>query len=154
MVNIQGDEPFIDPADIDKAIKPFLDESSLNVSTLAVKITGKPDLNDENKVKVVMDKNGYALYFSRSCIPYKMNNASEKPNSVTNSVYYKHLGLYVFRKNYLLKFCSMKKSRLEKTEKLEQLRILENGDRIKVVITKKESFSVDTKKDLKIANRT
>lgn len=153
VVNIQGDEPFIDPSNIDKAIRPFISDRSLNVSTLAVKITDKYEMDDENKVKVVMDKNGYALYFSRSSIPYEMNSASVKTRKNLNKVYYKHIGLYVFRKSYLIKFCAMKKSKLEKTEKLEQLRILENGDKIKVIITKIDSFSVDTVKDLKFANR-
>ena len=153
VVNIQGDEPFIDPSNIDKAIKPFLNDRTLNVSTLAVKIIDNSELENENKVKVVLDKYGFALYFSRSCIPYEMNHASVNTRKILNIEYFKHIGLYVFRKSYLIKFCTMKKGILEKAEKLEQLRILENGDKIRVIITKKDSFSVDTKKDLDLANR-
>ncbi|MDQ3021094.1 MAG: 3-deoxy-manno-octulosonate cytidylyltransferase [Bacteroidota bacterium] len=144
VVNIQGDEPFIDPKNIDKAIKPLIDDKKINVSTLAYKFTDSIELIDANKVKVVFDKNNFALYFSRNVIPYCVNNLNvEKFN------YYKHIGLYVFRKSFLLKFSKMKTSYLENAEKLEQLRILENGEKIKVVLTKKDSFSIDTIKDLK-----
>lgn len=143
VVNIQGDEPYIDPGNIDKAIQPLLKEKKINVSTLAIRFRNVRDLEDINKVKVVMDENNFALYFSRSVIPFDMQRLS-----VNKVAYYKHIGLYVYRKNFLEKFAQMKKTNLEKTEKLEQLRILGNGEKIKVVITNKDSFSVDTLEDL------
>jgi len=152
VVNIQGDEPFINPGNIDKAVKPMIDDPKLNVSTLAVAITNPLDFKDVNKVKVVFDKKGYALYFSRSCIPHVSDsNAGDFLNGKCSI--YKHIGLYVYRKNYLLKFCRMKMSCLEKSEKLEQLRILENGEKIKVILTGKDSVSVDTSEDLKRVNK-
>ncbi len=149
VVNIQGDEPFIDPMNIDRAIKPFLNDQSLNVSTLAVRIKNVIDLPDHNKVKVVMDKNYNALYFSRNIIPYDTKNNPGLKLELKNNAYYKHIGLYVYRKKYLEKYVKLRKSSLEKSENLEQLRILENGEKIRVVIVKKESLSVDTPDDLK-----
>ncbi|MEO8664118.1 MAG: 3-deoxy-manno-octulosonate cytidylyltransferase [Ignavibacteria bacterium] len=153
IVNIQGDEPYIDPGNIDKAIEPFLKDKHLKVSTLAIKIKTLADLLDENKVKVVMDKNNYALYFSRNSIPFDMKHNPSRLWSLNGNKYYKHIGLYVYRRDFLLKFPKLKKSYLENTEKLEQLRILENGEKIKVVLTNKESFSVDTKSDLELINK-
>jgi 3-deoxy-manno-octulosonate cytidylyltransferase (CMP-KDO synthetase) len=144
IVNIQGDEPYINPKDIDKAIKPLLSDKTLNVSTLAVEMS--KNLQDYNKVKVVFDKNNNALLFSRSMIP---NNFK----SIAKLKYYKHLGLYVYRKNYLLKFNKTKQTDIELAESLEQLRILWMGEKIRVVITKEDSISIDTKPDLrKISN--
>ena len=142
VVNIQGDEPFINPLNIDKAIKSLITDKSIQVSTLCTKIKNKGEIDNPNVVKVVSDKEGFALYFSRHAIPFNRNN--------TKSVsYYKHIGLYVYRKDYLMKFIKMKPSKLELAEKLEQLRILENGERIKVVVTNVESITVDTENDLK-----
>lgn len=152
VVNIQGDEPFIDPGNIDKAISPFFTDKSVNVSTLAVRIKDLADVLDENKVKVVIDKKGYAIYFSRNFIPYDMRHNPGQSWSLDGIKYYKHIGLYVFRKKYITRFAGMKKSPLETAERLEQLRIIENCEKIKVVITKKDSFSVDTMEDLKLAN--
>ena len=149
VVNIQGDEPFIDPKNIDIAIEPLLKDRLLNVSTLAFKITDPLDLENENKVKVVLDKNDYALYFSRNYIPFDMEHNPAKVWTLKDRKFYKHIGLYVYRKSFLLRFSKMKKSYLEGVEKLEQLRILENGDKIKVVITKKDSVSIDTMEDIK-----
>lgn len=148
VVNIQGDEPFIDPLNIDKAIKPFLKDKLLNVSTLAIRIKDFTDLQDHNKVKVVIDMNNNAMYFSRNFIPYDMKNNPEQKFDLNKNAYYKHIGLYVYRKKYLEEFVKLKKSSLEKAENLEQLRILESGEKIKVVITKKESPAVDTPADL------
>lgn len=142
VVNIQGDEPFINPANIDKAIMPLVKDKNINVSTLCTKIKNKDEINNPNVVKVVTDKKGFALYFSRYAIPYNRDD-------VKGVSYYKHIGLYVYRKDYLMKFVKMKPSKLELTEKLEQLRILENGGRIKVVITNIDSITVDTVSDLK-----
>lgn len=142
VVNIQGDEPFIDPGNIDIAIRPLLEEKNLNVATLACKFTSAADLEDVNKVKVVFDKNYFAMYFSRNIIPYDVDDILTVEN------YFKHIGLYVYRKDFLLKFSKMKMSKLEKPEKLEQLRILENGEKIKVVLTNKDSVSIDTPEDI------
>lgn len=149
VVNIQGDEPFIDPENIDKAIEPLISDKKINVSTLAIRIKNFTDLKDHNKVKVVIDKNNNALYFSRNFIPYDMKNNPEQKFDLKKNAYYKHIGLYVYRKKYLEEFVKLKKSSLEKAENLEQLRILESGEKIKVVITKKESPAVDTLADLK-----
>lgn len=140
IVNIQGDEPFINPKDIDNAIKPLLKDDTLNVSTLAVELSN--DINNVNKVKVVFDKNNNALLFSRSLLP---NNFK----SIAKLIYYKHLGLYVYRKNFLLKFNKTKQTTIELAESLEQLRILWMGEKIRVVLTKEDSISVDTKSDLR-----
>lgn len=141
VVNIQGDEPMIDPRNIDKAIEPLIKNRTINVSTLSYKISDKKEIANPNVVKVVADSNGNALYFSRSTIPFN------RDNSKTN--YFKHIGLYVYRKDYLIKLIKMKPSRLELTEKLEQLRILESGEKIKVIETKIDSHSVDTPADLR-----
>jgi 3-deoxy-manno-octulosonate cytidylyltransferase (CMP-KDO synthetase) len=141
IVNIQGDEPLIDHRNIDKAIKPLLTDKKLNVSTLCVRIRNQDEIDNPNVVKVVFDKNGYALYFSRYPIPYNRDRDQRIE-------YYKHIGLYVYRKNYLLRFIKLKQSRLEKSEKLEQLRILENGEKIRVVVTDVDSINIDTIEDL------
>lgn len=158
VVNIQGDEPYIDPRNIDLAIEPLIKDRNLDVSTLAIKIKEVNDLKDANKVKVVIDKNNFALYFSRNCIPFdmlemvNMEQKSSKNFVLGKKIFYKHIGMYVYRKNYLLKFANMKMGYLEKMEKLEQLRILENGDKIKVMLTRKDSVSVDSAEDLKKLN--
>ncbi|MBI5403313.1 MAG: 3-deoxy-manno-octulosonate cytidylyltransferase [Ignavibacteriae bacterium] len=139
VVNIQGDEPFIDYKNIDKAIEPLISNEKINVSTLAIKIKDKKEICDSNKVKVVFDNNNTALYFSRSVLPFNRDGGKTD--------YYKHIGLYVYRKKYLMKYKNLNQTKLEASEKLEQLRILENGEKIKVVITKTDSFSVDTKED-------
>ena len=150
VVNVQGDEPFIDPNNIDIAIEPLLKDRMLNVSTLAFKITNPLDLENENKVKVVLDKNNFALYFSRNYIPFDMEHNPARVWTLKDRKFYKHIGLYVYRKSFLIRFSKMKKSYLEEVEKLEQLRILENGERIKVVITKKDSVSIDTAEDIEL----
>ncbi|HEX2786699.1 MAG TPA: 3-deoxy-manno-octulosonate cytidylyltransferase [Ignavibacteria bacterium] len=142
VVNIQGDEPFIDYRIIDKAIDALKKDRTVQVSTAARKITDKKEINNPNNVKVVFDDEFRALYFSRSAIPFNRD-------SLKNVSYYKHYGLYVYRKNYLMKITKMPESRLEKTEKLEQLRVLENGGKIKIVLTNKDSISIDTSEDLK-----
>ena len=150
VVNVQGDEPFIDPNNIDIAVEPLLKDKMLNVSTLAFKITNPLDLENENKVKVVLDKNNFALYFSRNYIPFDMEHNPAKVWTLKDRKFYKHIGLYVYRKSFLIRFSKMKKSYLEEVEKLEQLRILENGERIKVIITKKDSVSIDTAEDIEL----
>ncbi|MGB9677622.1 MAG: cytidylyltransferase domain-containing protein, partial [Candidatus Ratteibacteria bacterium] len=121
-----------------------------NVVTSLTKIRKKEELYDENVVKTVIDKNKYALYFSRSLIPYPRIYFSNENLKWNRKVYfYKHIGIYVFKKDFLMKFASWPVSFLEKIEKLEQLRIIENGYRIKVVIIKNDSPSVDTIEDIK-----
>jgi len=152
IVNIQGDEPFISPSNIDKIIIPFYNIPDLKVSTLAIRLKDIYEIMDINKVKVVLDKNNYALYFSRSIIPFNRNEALAELN-LKKTRYFKHIGLYAYKKKFLIEFSKMKISELEKSEKLEQLRILENGIKIKVVQTNIDSHSVDTLQDLeKIKN--
>ena len=145
VVNIQGDEPFIDYKNIDKAIEPLLKDKSLNVSTLAIKIKDKKEIDDPNKVKVVFDNNNFALYFSRSVIPFNRDGGSVD--------YFKHIGLYVYRKSFLMKYKSLKQTKPEIAEKLEQLRVLGYGEKIKVILTNKDSISIDTKEDYKKINK-
>jgi 3-deoxy-manno-octulosonate cytidylyltransferase (CMP-KDO synthetase) len=149
VVNIQGDEPLIDSADIDNAVKALLDDRKLNVSTLICRIKSEDELKDVNVVKVVVDKNLNALYFSRNFIPYDMKNNNTGKFNTGGNLYYKHIGIYVYRKSFLMKFDRMEGSVLEKTEQLEQLRILENGEKIKTVITGNEYAAVDTFEDIK-----
>lgn len=140
-VNIQGDEPYVHPANIDRAIEPLLKDKAINVSTLCCRISDKKDISNPNIVKVVLDNDNFALYFSRSVIPHNRDGG--------NVTYYKHLGLYVYRNSYLQKLVRLKPVKIEMAEKLEQLRVLVNGERIKVIETKIDSHSVDTKEDLK-----
>jgi 3-deoxy-manno-octulosonate cytidylyltransferase (CMP-KDO synthetase) len=141
VVNIQGDEPLIDPRNIDSAVLPLLNDNSINVSTLAFRMKNSSGISNPSAVKVVFDENYFALYFSRSPIPNNRNGAK-------GIVYYKHIGLYVYRRDYLLELVKLKAGKLESAEKLEQLRILESGGKIKVVITGIDSHAVDTKADL------
>ena len=142
IVNIQGDEPLIRSTVLDKAVEPLLKDAGLNMSTLICRVADKKLLKDSNIVKVAVDKNGFALYFSRSAIPSLERAAGM-------DYFFKHIGVYVYRKAFLLKYVRMKQSRLEKIEKLEQLRVLENGFRIKTVETKFDTVPVDTKEELR-----
>lgn len=150
IVNIQGDEPFIPAKMIDEAIEPLLFDKRVNVSTLAKRIISEEELNSPSIPKVVFDYNSYALYFSRSPIPFVRDAVSDKQKLRIADIY-KHIGLYVYRKKSLLQFTSLRPTDLEKFEKLEQLRMLENGMKIKVVVTENESLSVDTQEDLEMA---
>lgn len=142
VVNIQGDEPFISPLVIDQLVEPFQAESGVEMSTLRRPIDNDRDLNDPNVVKVVVDASGYALYFSRSLIPYP-RNAPSGPHA------FEHIGLYAYTKAFLAEYSRMPPARLEQTEGLEQLRVLENGRRIRVVETHDHlGLSVDTPVDL------
>jgi len=140
IVNVQGDEPLIEPEMIDAAIRPLINDSEIVAATLKAQIKDEKELENPNVVKVVTDKNEFALYFSRLPIPYV--RGQEK------NIHFKHIGLYVYRKDFLVKFARMKPTPLEEAEKLEQLRVLENGYKIKVVETKHDSIGVDTKEDL------
>jgi 3-deoxy-manno-octulosonate cytidylyltransferase (CMP-KDO synthetase) len=147
IVNIQGDEPFIKGAMIDQAIEPLLFDLSVNVSTLAKKIETVQELKSASVVKVVFDYNNFALYFSRSPIPY-VRDARTNLERIANADVFKHIGLYVFRREALLRFTQLEQTDLEKIEKLEQLRMLENSFKIKIVVTEFENLAVDTPEDL------
>ena len=147
VVNIQGDEPFINSDAIDAAIEPLINDTLLNVSTLIKKIDDYNSIHDCNIVKVVKDINDYALYFSRSPIPF-IRDEKEYLDYIKKGAFYKHIGLYVYRSDFLKTFVQMTESQLEDCEKLEQLRIMENGYKIKCVVTDYETISVDTMEDL------
>lgn len=139
IVNIQGDEPLIDPAAIDAAILAVLDDPDCQMATLKKRITRQAEIDNPNVVKVVTSHSGHALYFSRSPIPYPRGD---------NPVYWKHIGIYVYRRALLLGYSALKPGPLEDTEKLEQLRALENGIAIRVAETEYETIGVDTPEDL------
>lgn len=147
IVNVQGDEPLIEPDMIDSAVRPLLDDERLKISTLKTKITSEHEYNDPNAVKVVTDKDGFALYFSRSPLPYYRAFFGEA------GAPYKHIGLYVYRAAFLEKFSKLEATPLERAERLEQLRALENGFKIKVVETPFNPVSVDTAEDLERVRR-
>jgi 3-deoxy-manno-octulosonate cytidylyltransferase (CMP-KDO synthetase) len=146
IVDVQGDEPLIDPRAIDEAVKPLAENPEIQVGTLVKKIDSAEELANPNVVKAVLDPAGYAVYFSRSPIPY-MRDEQDMSAWHTRHVYYKHFGLYVFRREALLKFASWKKTPLERVENLEQLRLLEHGVRIKASVTRYDSVPVDTAED-------
>ncbi len=152
IVNIQGDEPFINGRMIDEAIEPLLFDKKIMVSTLAKKIVSVDELKSTSIPKLVFDYENFALYFSRSPIPYVIGVKSNL-NKLEKTEIYKHIGLYVFRRNTLLKFTKLEQTDLEKAESLEQLRMLENGMKIKVVVTEFDTLSVDTPEDLERARR-
>jgi 3-deoxy-manno-octulosonate cytidylyltransferase (CMP-KDO synthetase) len=145
-VNVQGDEPLIAPTMIDAAVRVILEDPKALVGTLAKRISDPADLLNPGIVKVTIDKGGYALYFSRSAIPY-VRDEHDPVQWLDHGIFYKHVGIYVFRAEVLKAYSTMKESMLEKSEKLEQLRILENGIRMKVGITNDDSFPVDTAED-------
>jgi 3-deoxy-manno-octulosonate cytidylyltransferase (CMP-KDO synthetase) len=142
VVNIQGDQPLIDPGMIDEAVQPLLEDRTVLISTIKTKIS-EEEFSDPAVVKVVVDENDFALYFSRSLIPYPRDKVAVNV--------YEHVGLYVYRKDFLLMISKMPQSYLEKIEMLEQLRVLERGYKIKVVETKSKhaaGVSVDTPEDI------
>jgi 3-deoxy-manno-octulosonate cytidylyltransferase (CMP-KDO synthetase) len=141
IVNIQGDEPLIEPAAIDAAVLGLLDDPEVPMGTLKKRIEDPRELWDPNVVKVVTDRRQHAIYFSRSLIPYagRMGGAIR---------HYKHIGLYVYRRDFLLSYSQLPVGPLEQAERLEQLRALENGYSIRVVETEYESLGVDTPEDL------
>ncbi len=141
VVNIQGDEPLIDPAAIDAAILPLAHDPEIVMGTLKKAIEDPREITDANVVKVVTDRNGDAIYFSRCPIPYRRDQA--RPGT-----HFKHIGLYVYRRDFLLGYSALPVGPLEQAERLEQLRALENGYRIRVVETECESLGVDTPEDL------
>lgn len=142
IVNIQGDEPLLDPRLIDEAIQPMIDDPDLPTCTLCRPIDNDEDLHSPHVVKAVFDLSGNALYFSRSLIPF--------PRKADGFQAYEHIGIYVYRKDFLMRYVSLPPTLLEKTESLEQLRILENGYRLKLVVSSfpYTGLSVDTAEDL------
>ena len=141
IVNIQGDQPVFNPLTIDELIQPFKQDKELLMSTLAFKIQEKREITDPKDVKVTLDKNGFAMYFSRAQIPY--------PRDENTPVdYYKHLGFYAYTKKFLDKIITLPTGTCENIEKLEQLRILEYGYRIRVVITAYDSPEIDLPEDI------
>lgn len=142
IVNLQGDEPLVEPLMIDAAVRPMLEDRGLLVSTLKTEIKDEDEYRNPHAVKVVTDSEGYALYFSRSPIPYGADFRELKAKP------FKHIGLYVYRKSFLLTFSHLPHTSLEESERLEQLRALESGVKIKVVETPYNPVSVDTPEDL------
>jgi 3-deoxy-manno-octulosonate cytidylyltransferase (CMP-KDO synthetase) len=143
IINIQADEPLIQPTMIDSLAHALLDDAGVSMATIMKKIENEQELGDPNVVKVVVDKNNFALYFSRAAIPFHAQNSEVK-----SPIYYKHIGLYGYTKDFLFTYKNLPVSNLENTECLEQLRVLEEGFRIKVIETKYETIGVDTPGDL------
>ena len=156
IVNIQGDEPFVDPVSIDAAIKMMLDNQNIDIVTLAVKITSSKDLVDPDIVKVVFDRNMKALFFSRAPIPFVRDlMSSDKSYNVMKSSseemvdnFFKHLGLYVYQKKILDRFSKLPKATIEEQESLEQLRALDDGMNIMIVKTAMDSVGIDSPEDI------
>lgn len=144
VVNVQGDEPFINPDVIDSLAKMLAERDDLDMTTAAAPLKAD-EYDDPSAVKVVVNQKGEALYFSRSLIPYPRNEFSVPP--------LKHVGIYAYRRDFLLAYAGMKQTPLEKTESLEQLRALEMGYKIGVIRIDSEDIGIDTEEDLKKANR-
>jgi len=141
VVNIQGDQPAFNPLQIDQVVKPLLDDTELGMSTLAFKIVDPNEITDPKDCKVTFDQKGFALYFSRAPIPWDRDKVA--PCDI-----YKHLGIYAYTRRFLDNFRSLPDGVLENVEKLEQLRVIEYGHRIKVVVTPFDSLEVDIPADI------
>lgn len=163
VVNIQGDEPFIHYTMIDGLANALLEDKAVHMATVVKRITKKEELLNPNVVKVVLDRDSHALYFSRSPIPYDreigerhsvlnihswLSSQSKEPQYQN---YYKHIGIYAYTKDFLFTYTNLPKSKLEEIEKLEQLRALENGYKIKAIETEFDTVGIDTPADLKKA---
>ena len=146
VINIQGDQPTFEHPCILDLISPLEEDTSLLMSTLVFKMTDDREVKDLKNVKTVWDQEGFALFFSRSPIPYYRDSGSER-------IYYKHLGFYAYRRNFLKTFASLPVGEWEDAEKLEQLRAVEYGYKIKIVKTLYDSFEVDTPSDIKVAEK-
>lgn len=144
VINIQGDEPLVEPAMLDLLADAMISNKKLQMATLVKKIENKTETDNPNIVKAVLDRNNFAIYFSRSRIPYPR---FPEAGSIT---YYKHIGIYAYTKDFLLTFAAIKPSPLEKAEGLEQLRAIEHGYRIKAVETNIDTIAVDVAEDLKL----
>jgi 3-deoxy-manno-octulosonate cytidylyltransferase (CMP-KDO synthetase) len=145
IVNIQADEPMIDPAAIDAAVLGLLDQEDALMTTLKKRIESADEITDPNVVKVVTDRAGDALYFSRSAIPHWRD--PHLRDGAGQLVHFKHIGLYAYRREFLLSYSDLPVGPLERAERLEQLRALENGFKIRVIETEYESLGVDTPED-------
>lgn len=143
VINIQGDEPLVHPTMIDSLGRVLMEHKNLSMATLMKKISNPEEIENPNVVKVVPDKDSFALYFSRAAVPYP----AENPVNFA-AIYYKHIGLYGYTKDFLFTYKNLPVSRLERTEKLEQLRVLEAGFKIKLVETKYETVGVDKPEDV------
>lgn len=140
IVNIQGDEPLIEPDMINSIIDSFVEDNTIPMSTLKYKLTDMAEIENPNAVKVVTDKNDFAIYFSRSIIPY--------PRNLNMDNYYKHVGIYGYKRDFVMEYAKMASTPLELSESLEQLRVLENGYKIKVLETPYKIIGVDTQEEL------
>lgn len=140
IVNIQGDEPLIEPDMINSIIDSFIEDNTIPMSTLKYKLTDMAEIENPNAVKVVTDKNDFAIYFSRSVIPY--------PRNLNMNNYYKHVGIYGYKRDFVMEYAKMTSTPLELSESLEQLRVLENGYKIKVLETPYKIIGVDTQEEL------
>jgi 3-deoxy-manno-octulosonate cytidylyltransferase (CMP-KDO synthetase) len=147
VVNVQGDEPLIDPRAVDELVAPFVKDPGLQMSTLFRRIHESSELSNPNIVKVVLDRGGFAMYFSRAPIPYVLDPRGGWPPL------YRHIGLYAYRRSALLVLATLEQTPLERAEALEQLRAVEHGIRIKAVETRHESFEVNTPEDLEQVRR-
>lgn len=164
IINIQGDEPVISPGLIDSVARCFIKDAKLAAVTAAYPVIDKNEFNSPNVVKVVLDSKKNALYFSRYPVPF-LRIATEHQRGSAASLechkrrpnlpvlHYKHIGIYGYKRCFLLKFSGWRQSPLERTEQLEQLRLLENGERLKVVISNTDSFGVDVPADIKKIER-
>jgi len=141
VVNIQGDQPLFESSQIDEVARPLLDDPTIPMSTLIYKIMREEEITHPHAVKVVFDRDGFAIYFSRATIPYVRDRGRE-------ASYYKHHGIYAYRREFLETFTKLPEGELEKLEALEQLRALEYGYKIKVVVTLYDSVEVDTPQEL------
>ncbi len=152
-INIQADEPLVHPLMIDELAEVFKYEDNVQMATLIKRIHKKEDISNPNVVKVVVDRKGYALYFSRSPIPYVRDDENEgsrgyQEKEDVGGMYFKHIGLYSYTREFLFTYTNLPKSVLEMEEKLEQLRVLEHGYKIKTVETRYDTVGVDTPEDL------
>lgn len=147
VVNIQGDQPLFDPVMIDEVVQPLLADETIPMTTLIYEIIRDEEITHPNAVKTVMDREGFAIYFSRSTIPFFRGSKSPP-------LYFKHHGIYAYRNDFLQTFASLPQGYLEQVEHLEQLRALEHGFQIKVVLTDKDSIEVDTPEDLERVRET
>jgi 3-deoxy-manno-octulosonate cytidylyltransferase (CMP-KDO synthetase) len=159
IVNVQGDEPLIDPSTIDAAIEPLIEDSDIQISTTSEPIDSVEDVLSPSVVKVVTDARGFALYFSRSPVPYVRPGPgltleqSLRGDARLLSNYRKHSGLYAYRSEFLQRFARIEPSKLERLESLEQLRALENGFGVRVVRVEHRSIGVDTEQDYERVKR-
>lgn len=150
IINIQGDEPYIDPEQVSKVISCF-DSMNTQLATLVKKIVSEPELFNPNSPKVILNKNSEAIYFSRSPLPHI--RGQEQSNWLQHFTYFKHIGIYGYRADILQQITKLSVSLLEKAESLEQLRWIENGYRIKVAETELETYAIDTPEDLDNLNQ-